>query len=211
MTQRPTDERPARFVAELNRLERGPRAQLRRGLGGDERSVYWLEGIYARTGYDRAQPYERAALQLLAGLYALQPKTDDDSDLTEDTSPEPPEKAAKANTIGRLMGRLYLAQDARPSTEKRFLALLDTDRDGLNHQLRQAVMLLSAGDLTPDWVRLTGDLLHWGDSVRRQWAQDFYQETAPKAPSRQDTADDDSTGDEPLTRTIDTDDTEEGI
>lgn len=171
------DERPARFVAELKRLERGPLAQLRRGLGGDERSVYWLEGLYTRTGYGEAKPGSKRVLQLLAGLYALKPQARDGDE--ENEAPNPAEamaKAEKAPSIGRLMGRLYVSQGARPSTEKRFLALLDADRDGLNYQMRQAVMLLATEDLTPDWVRLAQDLLHWNDITRRRWAQDFYGE-----------------------------------
>ncbi|MDO4264524.1 MAG: type I-E CRISPR-associated protein Cse2/CasB [Deinococcus sp.] len=127
------DDRPARFVHELARLERGPLAQLRRGLGGDGRSVYWLEGLYVRTGYGEAPKHTKDALHLLAGLYALKPQARDEGEESE--VPGEAEAAARAEaapTIGRLMGRLYVAQGARPSTEKRFLALLDADRDGLN-------------------------------------------------------------------------------
>ncbi|WP_261665185.1 type I-E CRISPR-associated protein Cse2/CasB [Deinococcus sp. Marseille-Q6407] len=182
MTRTP-DDRPARFVHELTRLERGPLAQLRRGLGGDERSVYWLEGLYARTGYGEAPKYSKDALQLLAGLYALKPQARDEGEETDvPAEAEATAKAVNAPSIGKLMGRLYVLQGARPSTEKRFLALLDTDRDGLNYQMRQAVMLLSTKDLMPDWVRLADDLLRWGDPVRRRWARDFYTEIHRETP-----------------------------
>lgn len=183
MTKQVADDRPARFVAELGRLERGPLAQLRRGLGGDERGVYWLEGLYTRTGYGTAEPYQKEALGLVAGLYALKPQAQQEEGDAAEVEPPPAGNAdsEKGPSIGLLMGRLYLAQDRRPSTEKRFLALLDADRDGLNYQMRQAVTLLATEDLTPDWVRLTRDLLRWGDRVRRQWAQDFYREISREA------------------------------
>ncbi|MPY66556.1 type I-E CRISPR-associated protein Cse2/CasB [Deinococcus sp. SDU3-2] len=170
-------------MAELSRLERGPLAQLRRGLGGDERGVYWLEGLYTRTGYGTAESYQKEALQLVAGLYALKPQArQDEGDAAEiETAPAGNADAEKGPSIGLLMGRLYLAQGSRPSTEKRFLALLDADRDGLNYQMRQAVTLLATEDLTPDWVRLTRNLLYWGDRVRREWAQDFYREISREA------------------------------
>lgn len=188
MTKQVADDRPARFVAELHRLERGPLAQLRRGLGGDERGVYWLEGLYTRTGYGEAKPFEKDALGLVAGLYALKPQAQrDEGDAAElETPPAENAEADKGPSIGLLMGRLYLAQGSRPSTEKRFLALLDADRDGLNYQMRQAVSLLAAGDLAPDWVRLTTDLLRWGDRVRRRWAQDFYREISREAKAQTD-------------------------
>ncbi|WP_234009290.1 type I-E CRISPR-associated protein Cse2/CasB [Deinococcus sp. NW-56] len=183
MTKQVADDRPARFVAELSRLERGSLAQLRRGLSGDERGVYWLEGLYTRTGYGTAEPYQKEALGLVAGLYALKPQArQDEGDAAEvETPPAENTDAEKGPSIGLLMGKLYLAQGSRPSTEKRFLALLDADRDGLNYQMRQAVTLLATEDLTPDWVRLTTDLLYWGDRVRRQWAQDFYREISREA------------------------------
>lgn len=189
-----TDERPAKFVGELARLERGPLAQLRRGLGGNERSVYWLEGLYVRTGYGEAPKHSKDALQLLAGLYALKPQARDEGEETVPDEADATAQADKARSIGKLMGRLYVLQGARPSTEKRFLALLDADRDGLNYQMRQAVMLLATEDLTPDWVQLAGDLLRWGDPVRRRWAQEFYSEMAHDEKERPTT---DSAADQP--------------
>ncbi|KEF35523.1 CRISPR-associated protein Cse2 [Deinococcus sp. RL] len=188
MTKQGADDRPARFVAELDRLERGPLAQLRRSLGGDERGVYWLEGLYTRTGYGAAKEYEKDALQLVAGLYALKPRArqDEGDAAEEETPPAETVNPEPAPSIGTLMGQLYLKQDRRPSTEKRFLALLDADRDGLPYHLRQAVTLLATENLTPDWARLTRDLLRWGDRVRRAWAQDFYREISREPTAQAD-------------------------
>lgn len=188
MTKQGADDRPARFVAELDRLERGPLAQLRRSLGGDERGVYWLEGLYTRTGYGAAKEYEKDALQLVAGLYALKPRArqDEGDAAEEETPPAETVNPEPAPSIGTLMGQLYLKQDRRPSTEKRFLALLDADRDGLPYHLRQAVALLASEDLTPNWARLTHDLLRWGDRVRREWAQDFYREISREPTAQAD-------------------------
>ena len=52
--------------------------------------------------------------------------------------------AERRPSFGETFGALYLAQDQRPSTEKRFLSLLDADADGLPYALRQAVTLLNA-------------------------------------------------------------------
>lgn len=185
------DERAARFVSELARLDRGDLAGLRRSLGGDERGAYWLEGLYVRSGYGQEDASRKTMLGLVAGLYALKPPIRDDGE--EEPEPEQEQAEAKAASpapsIGVLMGRLYTAQGARPSTEKRFLALLDADRGGLPHHLRQAVTLLATEHLTPDWTGLVGDLLYWGDRVRRKWARDFYGEIyrdAKKTPAGAD-------------------------
>ncbi|WP_027460407.1 type I-E CRISPR-associated protein Cse2/CasB [Deinococcus murrayi] len=189
MTKQGADDRPARFVAELAQLERGPLAQLRRGLGGDERGVYWLEGLYTRTGYGTAKDHEKDVLRLVAGLYALKPRARrDEGDAAAEETPEPDARAdsEKGPSIGLLMGQLFLKQDRRPSTEKRFLALLDADRDGLPYHLRQAVTLLATENLTPDWARLTHDLLRWDDRVRRAWALDFYREISREPTAQAD-------------------------
>lgn len=183
MTQATTskpDPRLARFVKELNQLDRGQLAKLRRGLGGQESEVYWLEGLYARTGYGEAKLYQKNALQLVAGLFALKPgareeeQAEADEQAKQETTDEEPKK--RGPNIGKLMGQLYLLQDQRPSTEQRFLALLDCDRDGLGYHMRQVVMLLESEKIRPDWERLTEDLLLWTDKTRRIWARDFYQE-----------------------------------
>lgn len=188
MTKQGADDRPARFVAELARLERGSLAQLRRSLGGDERDVYWLESLYVRSGYGTAKDFEKDILRLVAGLYALKPRArrDEGDAAEEETLPADTADPEKGPSIGTLMGQLYLAQGARPSTEKRFLALLDADRDGLPYHLRQAVALLASEDLTPNWARLTRDLLRWGDRVRREWAQDFYREISREPTAQAD-------------------------
>ncbi len=174
---------PAAFVQLLQELDRGELAQLRRTLSGDEASAYWLERLYIRAGYGQGRENRsaRAMLGLLAGLYALKPKPQKEEQASEETggSAEGASDAASSGvTVGALMGQLYLLQGKRPSTEKRFLTLLDADREGLRYHLRQAVNLLAAEDLTPDWERLAADLVYWGDPVRRRWASDFYGEVA---------------------------------
>lgn len=200
------DERAARFVSELGRLDRGDLAGLRRTLGGDERGAYWLEGLYVRSGYGQEDANRKTMLGLVAGLYALKPPIREDGEggapeqnaTATGQTPAPEQETTGKTTasktapsMGLLMGRLYMAQDKRPSTEKRFLALLDADRDGLAHHLRQAVTLLATQNLTPDWAQLVSDLLYWGDRKRRKWAQDFYGEIyrdAKKTPAGESAA-----------------------
>lgn len=171
MTQ--TESRHARFVSALAQLDRGQLAELRRSLG--DREAFFLDGVLARVGLGFEEGWRRRALHLVAGLYALVERPHDkgaDDDTGETTDEAPGGK--KGPSLGALLGRLYLFQDRRPSTEKRFLALLDSDVEGLEHHVRQAVTLLRTEELTPDWARLADDLAFWGDSVRRTWARDFY-------------------------------------
>ncbi|WP_102126297.1 type I-E CRISPR-associated protein Cse2/CasB [Deinococcus planocerae] len=204
MTSPPAEVPPeARFVQALSRLERGRLAELRRSLG-DERpgqSAAWLEGVLLRSGL-RLRDEDRSgreALYLLAGLYALIERPHEDEEETEDDGQE-----RAGLSLGALLGRLYLDQGERPSTEKRFLALLDADRDGLAYQLRQAVTLLRAADRKPDWVRLLADVTRWthpyaGDDVRRTWARDFYRHGTPARSADRPVPDDESEPADPPT------------
>lgn len=61
------------------------------------------------------------------------------------------------------------------STEKRFVTLLDADRDQLPHRLRQMIALLK--EQAVDFDDLLKQLLHWNDDQKRvqnAWARDFY-------------------------------------
>ena len=61
------------------------------------------------------------------------------------------------------------------STERRFINLLDADREQLSHRLRQMVALL--GEQPIDFQMLLNGLLHWSRDdkrVQNSWARDFY-------------------------------------
>ncbi|GGR11471.1 type I-E CRISPR-associated protein Cse2/CasB [Deinococcus ruber] len=170
------------FVTALGELERGSLAELRRSLSYKTGQSYFLE----RLIYEHLPEWYRGgwgnqAAFLVAGLYALverphsEPKTDESD---AETVPETSKPAAPRN-LGSALGRLYRAQENRPSTEKRFLALLDADEEQLADHLRHAVTLLNAGDIRLDWAQLLADVLSWSrpenrDRTREQWARAFY-------------------------------------
>ena len=75
------------------------------------------------------------------------------------------------------------------STERRFINLLDADREQLPHRLRQMLALL--GEQSIDFDALLSDLLGWHrDDKRTQnaWARDFYRTLNPTSQTQPDTA-----------------------
>lgn len=77
-------------------------------------------------------------------------------------------------SLGRACAAQQLASGSA-STERRFITLLDADRDQLPHRLRQMVALLK--DQVLDFDDLLRKLLYWNDDQRRTqnaWARDFY-------------------------------------
>jgi CRISPR system Cascade subunit CasB len=156
-----------RFVGHLRQLaehDRGGLAVLRRSLTfapGASPAAYPYIERFVPDGHD--QHAVRQALYLAAGLYASHP-------------------AHQAGTaLARSFGLLMLERQS-PSIEKRFIAVLSSDEQGLPELLRQVVSLLSADGRSLDYVALLDDLSIWlkpwasdaRDCLRQRWARDFY-------------------------------------
>ena len=63
------------------------------------------------------------------------------------------------------------------SLEKRFVALLKSDRDDLFDHLRHAVSLARGHEVPINWRTLLRDMQYWRSSdrwVQRQWARAFW-------------------------------------
>jgi CRISPR system Cascade subunit CasB len=84
-----------------------------------------------------------------------------------------PQSLAKACAAHQLKSR-------SDSTERRFINLLDADREQLPHRLRQMVALLN--DQSIDFQTLLIDLIHWDSeskSTQIRWARNFYRTLNP--------------------------------
>lgn len=149
----------AAFLEWLTSLQTGTswtpaRAALRRSLafplGAYPPAMPYVEPFVREEGWGREAHY------LVAGLFALMDG---------------------AHQSGRSFAQaLWAAGKERDSksVEKRFLALLDADRDQIAFRLRQAVGLVEGG---LDFARLLEDLLDWFHPNRRvqaRWAREFY-------------------------------------
>ena len=74
------------------------------------------------------------------------------------------------------------------STERRFINLLDADREQLPHCLRQMTALLNEQPI--DFDRLLSDLLGWhrdDKHTQNAWARDFYRTLNPASQNQSDT------------------------
>lgn len=148
------------WLEKLNENDTRVRAVLRRSLAFEP-------GRYI-AAYPYVEPFlkgedntwRREILYLMAGLWAAHRRE---------------ERSGPPISIGKACFALYLAKDKSPSVERRFITLLDADRDQLPHRLRQVVALLKEQAIDFDAL-LTG-LLYWNDDQKRTqnaWARDFY-------------------------------------
>lgn len=97
-------------------------------------------------------------------------------------------RAGAAHTLARACATHQL-NSGSASTERRFISLLDADREQLPHRLRQMIALL--GEQLIDFELLLDDLLRWNsDSKRTQndWARDFYRTLNFSIQTQPDTA-----------------------
>ena len=159
-----TQPRVQAFVEHLANIceDRGARATLRRSAafapGEDVRAFPFVEPFLP----DEAPASERRAFYLCAMLYAMHGQHQ------------------QGRSLAKAFGALWRKKDQRPSLEKRFIALLEADADGLSEHLRQIVMLLKEEAF--DHAALLTDLRELmkpytterQNRIRARWAKDFY-------------------------------------
>lgn len=113
----------------------------------------------------------RATMYLVAGLWSTSQRR------TEGASVP---LATALRTVSARRG----SGEATSSTDLRFTALLDSDREELPYRLRQAVSLINAEQISIDWCSLLADLFAWDAEsrfVQQQWASRYWQATEPSA------------------------------
>jgi len=147
------------WLERLNEADSKPRAVLRRSLAFDPGQHIpafpyvepFLKG--EQEGWRRDMHY------LVAGLWAAHWRE---------------ARAGAALPLAKACA-LHQLKSGSASTERRFINLLDADREQLPHRLRQMVALL--GEQSIDFDALLNDLLRWNSankSTQNAWARDFY-------------------------------------
>lgn len=147
------------WLEKLNASDTKVRAVLRRSLSFDP-GVYFPAYPYVEPflkGEDN--PWRREVFYLVAGLWAAHWRES---------------RAGESIPIGKACAK---HQDASRSisTERRFITLLDSDRDQLPQRLRQMIALLK--EYSIDFDVLLNGLLYWHEDrkvTQNKWARDFY-------------------------------------
>ncbi len=162
-----------RFVQHLRRLvereDRAALAALRRGLGKAPGTVAEM--------YPHVVPYlppdasrrDEEPFYLIAALFAWhQGIWSGDGETNKPTH------------LGASFARMR-TETTSDSVEKRFVALLNCDREDLPEHLRQAVGLLKSKDVPIDWLQLLRDIRYWETdrrTVQRKWSRAFWSTAA---------------------------------
>ncbi len=143
----------------LNEKDTKVRAVLRRSLAFDPGTFVpaypYVEPFLKRED----NPWRREMLYLVASLWAAHWREG---------------RNGTPLSIGKACAA-YQAESGSTNTERRFINLLDADRDQLPYRLRQMTALLK--DYALDFDALLKALLYWNDDQKRTqnaWARDFY-------------------------------------
>lgn len=161
------------FIAALERLDAAGRARLKRNAG--------------RT-LAEARDIHRAFFQSLP--YTVSQRQEDDYFLVATLFPLVPH-AAQAGSLGTSLRQVRRVRNGSNegqinSLDRRFQALLDSDREQVSFRLRQAVRLIAADreHVPLNWEQLLLDLLNWehpNHFVQLRWARDYFVGPSPQA------------------------------
>lgn len=165
----------------LNAKDTKVRAVLRRSLAFDPGKFPPAYPYVEPFLKNEDSSWRREALYLVAGLWAVHFRVG---------------RTERNLSLGEACS-VHQLRTRSTSTERRFIALLDSDRDQLPHRLRQMITLLK--DQPVDFDALLTGLLYWNDDQKRTqnaWARDFYRsvnhETETESVNQEDNNNEDS-------------------
>lgn len=153
------------FIAALEQLDAGGRARLKRNAG---------------RALTEARDIHRVFFQALPNDVGL--RQEEDFFLIATLFPLVPHRATAGN-LGASLRQVRLActnsDNRMNSLDRRFQALLDSDREQLRFRLGQAVRLIAAerDQAALNWEQLLRDVLQWEHPdhfVQLNWARDYF-------------------------------------
>lgn len=145
----------AQLLKYLRQLQhdRGAMADLRRAINSTQRHRAWP--LLARVGGIGDQRYET-----VAGLFAYHPEES---------------RTGNFGTTCRKLSGTY------STFEGRFLRLLAcSHRDDVYSHIRPVVLAAKAKSIAVNYEQLFADLSYWGETVKAQWAAEFWGAPEPK-------------------------------
>lgn len=161
------------WLEEMNARDTKVRAVLRRSLAFDPGAhIPAFPYVESRLTAE-ADEWRRQMHYLVAGLWAAHWREG---------------RSGAATPLAKACAQHQLASGSA-STERRFIHLLDADREQLPHRLRQMVALLNEQPI--DFQTLLNDLLYWNSAAKRvqnAWARTFYRTLNPTEAAETETA-----------------------
>lgn len=168
MPEREPDPKAKTFLGNLERLDAGDKAKLKRDAGKTIAEAQSIGLFYRLLPYGVSAAQEETYF-LVATLYPL----------------------TEGGGRGNLGTSLHRARDTDPKKNKgldrRIEILLDADKTQLRFRLRQAIRFLKSERVSVNWQQLLEDLQKWNRPSRiaqKQWAHAYF--ALPEMPRGED-------------------------
>ena len=159
------ERRFAEYLGDLvKRQDRASLAAIRRGLQAPPGEVAEVHRYVVPWLPQEIPRWTEDCYYIVASLFASHQISWIDSE-TSSTTPY--------TNLGASFARLAAGGEG-DSVERRFTAVLNSDREDVHIHLRHAVSLLKSKDVPIDWAQLLNDLRFWGPGVHRRWARAFW-------------------------------------
>ncbi len=158
MSEKELDPKITQFITNLERLDAGERARLKRNAGNSlAQARHTALGLFFKILPPNVPRFQEEIYFLVATLYPL----------------------AESGGGGNLGAALHQAQNPinKEGLNRRVEILLDADETQLPFRLRQAIRFLYANRVSVNWPRLLKDLLYWTHEdrfVQQAWARAFF-------------------------------------
>lgn len=153
------------LVEPEERIDRAALAALRRGLGKEPGEAPEMFPVIVPLLPGRLWPWDETCAYTIAALFAMHPSMWRGA-----------ESGRWTRHLGASLRRLRDITDS-DGPERRFVALLNSDRDDLPEHLRGVIAHLRSKDVPVDWTQLAYDLLAWDRAdreVQRRWAGGYW-------------------------------------
>jgi CRISPR system Cascade subunit CasB len=158
MSEPQTNLRLATFIANLQRLDAGDRARLKRSAGRPlDEATQCLGLFYRLLPYGGVAPAQEPTYWLVAVLFPLTDATN---------------HGGFGDALRRARSPRY-----RKGLDRRVEALLDSDPAQLPHRLAQVVRFLHSQRVPVNWRSLLEDLLQWerpNRFIQKKWARAYF-------------------------------------
>jgi CRISPR system Cascade subunit CasB len=157
MTEREINPNVKTFIDQLEKLNPGDRAKLKRNAGKTMSEARDALGLFYRLLPHGIQAHQESIYFLVATLFPL----------------------ADSGGSGNLGSELFRAQSSKneKGLDRRMEVLLDADASQLSYRLRRAIAYLRSCRVPVNWYQLLEDLLQWNHPdryIQQRWARSYF-------------------------------------
>ena len=160
----PRQQRALDFIGALERLDAGGLARLRRNAGRTLAEATDAHRTFFQAAPYRLKEWDEQTYFMIATLFALTKKEDRISD-----------RRSLGATFRHVRGATQ--GERANSLDRRFQALINSDREQLPFRLRQLVRLAKSNGQRIDFAKLLTDIGLWeieDKPVQVRWSRDYY-------------------------------------